>query len=63
MPLEMVNIDESGILRSLDSPGRPQDLRAVGMASRSVKLIWIPPANDKSPGLQYLLEYRREPRK
>nr|CAD7193823.1 unnamed protein product [Timema douglasi] len=42
------------------APGRPQDLRVLDCGSRRVKLAWLDPTDDRSPILQYIVQYQQE---
>nr|CAD7393335.1 unnamed protein product [Timema cristinae] len=47
-------------LQVQDAPGRPQDLRVLDCGSRRVKLAWLDPTDDRSPILQYIVQYQQE---
>ncbi|XP_069693341.1 cell adhesion molecule Dscam2-like isoform X2 [Periplaneta americana] len=47
-------------LQVQDAPGRPQDLRVVDTGSRRVQLAWLAPIDDRSPVLQYVVQYQPE---
>jgi hypothetical protein len=44
----------------VDAPGQPQNLRVVDTSSRSVQLAWLAPRDDRSPILQYVVQYRQD---
>jgi hypothetical protein len=44
----------------VDAPGQPQDLRVVDTSSRRVQLAWLAPRDDRSPVLQYVVQYQQE---
>jgi hypothetical protein len=43
----------------VDAPGQPQDLRVVDTSSRRVQLAWLAPRDDRSPVLQYVVQYQQ----
>ncbi|XP_021925400.1 Down syndrome cell adhesion molecule-like protein Dscam2 isoform X4 [Zootermopsis nevadensis] len=47
-------------LQVQDAPGQPQDLRVVDNSSRRVQLAWLAPRDDRSPVLQYVVQYQEE---
>ncbi|XP_054281239.1 cell adhesion molecule Dscam2-like [Macrosteles quadrilineatus] len=47
-------------LQVQDAPGRPKNLRVVDATSRSLSVSWAAPSDERSPVLQYLVQYRQE---
>ncbi|XP_066995296.2 cell adhesion molecule Dscam2 [Anabrus simplex] len=47
-------------LQVQDAPGRPQDLRVLDSGSRSVKIAWLAPVEDRSPVLQYIVQFQQD---
>ncbi|XP_047103802.1 Down syndrome cell adhesion molecule-like protein Dscam2 [Schistocerca piceifrons] len=45
-------------LQVQDAPGKPQDVRVVDTTSRSVKIAWLAPSDDRSPVLKYIAQYK-----
>jgi len=56
----MVTIFYLSLYLIADAPGQPQNLRVVDTSSRSVQLAWLAPRDDRSPVLQYVVQYRQQ---
>ncbi|XP_059489075.1 cell adhesion molecule Dscam2-like isoform X3 [Neocloeon triangulifer] len=43
-----------------DAPGRPLDVRVIESDSRSVRVGWLAPNDDRTPILQYVVQYHQD---
>lgn len=43
-----------------DAPGRPLDVRVIESDARSIRVGWLAPNDDRTPILQYVVQYHQD---